>query len=55
VLFTIIPVFNCVALGFMLWAEVKARGFTTWKDARAVIILTMIWLQLLMFILFGFL
>lgn len=49
-----IPVFNLVVLALMLWAEIKARGFMN-KTVRPLIIISMMVMQLLMLILFGFL
>lgn len=54
VFFTLIPVFNLVVLALMLWAEIKARGFPN-KTVRPLIIISLMVMQLLMFILFGFL
>jgi len=54
VFFTLIPVFNLVALSLMLWAEIKARGFPN-KTVRPLIIMLLMVMQILMFILFGFL
>ncbi len=54
VFFTLIPVFNLVVLALMLWAEIKARGFPN-KTVRPLIIISLMVMQLLMLILFGFL